>query len=32
MATVRARYESGVLTPLEPLEFEDGAEMTTDID
>ena len=27
MATVRARYEKGVLTPLEPLEFEDGAEV-----
>ncbi len=27
MATVRARYEKGVLTPLEPLELEDGAEV-----
>ena len=27
MATIRARYEKGVLTPLEPLEFEDGAEV-----
>ena len=27
MATVRARYDKGVLTPLEPLEFEDGAEV-----
>ncbi len=27
MATVRARYEKGVLTPLEPLEIEDGAEV-----
>ena len=27
MATIRARYEKGVLTPLEPLEFEDGDEV-----
>ena len=24
MATVRARYEKGVLTPLEPLDLEEG--------
>lgn len=28
MATVRARYEKGVLTPLEPLDLEEGAEVT----
>ncbi len=27
MATVRARYEKGVLTPLEHLELEDGTEV-----
>ena len=27
MATVRARYEKGVLTPLEPLELEEGVEV-----
>ena len=25
MATVRARYEKGVLTPLEPLDLAEGA-------
>ncbi len=27
MATVRAKYEKGVLTPLEPLDLEEGKEV-----
>ena len=27
MATIRARYEKGMLMPLEPLEFEEGDEV-----
>ena len=27
MATVRAKYEKGVLTPLEPLDLEEGREI-----
>ena len=27
MATIRARYEKGVLTPLEPLDLEEGREV-----
>ncbi len=27
MATIRARYENGVLTPLEPLDLEEGREV-----
>jgi len=27
MATIRARYENGVLTPLEPLDIEEGREV-----
>ena len=27
MATVRAKYENGVLTPLDPLDLEEGAEV-----
>ena len=32
MATVRARYEKGVLTPLEPLEIKDGTEVIVSIE
>ncbi len=32
MATVRARYEKGVLTPLEPLELEEGVEVVVAVD
>ena len=32
MATVRARYEKGVLTPLEPLEIRDGAEVMVSVE
>ena len=28
MSTVRAKYANGVLTPLEPLDLEEGAEVT----
>ena len=31
IANVRARYANGVLTPLEPLELEDGAEVAVSI-
>ncbi len=31
-AQVKARYENGVLTPLEPLDLEDGAEVTVSVD
>ena len=31
MATVRAKYENGVLTPLEPLEIKDGAEVVVSV-
>lgn len=27
MATIRARYENGVLTPLQPLDLEEGSEV-----
>ena len=32
MSTVRAKYENGVLTPLEPLELEEGAEVTVSVE
>ena len=32
MATVRARYEKGVLTPLEPLDLEEGKEVVVSIE
>ena len=32
MANVRARYEKGVLTPLEPLELEEGVEVVVAVD
>ena len=31
MASVKARFSNGVLTPLEPLDLEDGAEVTVSI-
>ena len=31
MATVRARYEKGVLTPLEPLDLEEGKEVVVSV-
>ena len=31
MASIKARYANGVLTPLEPLDLEDGAEVTVSI-
>ena len=31
MATVRAKYENGVLTPLEPLELEEGKEVLVSV-
>ena len=31
MATVRARYENGVLTPLEPLDLEEGKEVVVSV-
>ena len=31
MATVRARYENGVLTPLEPLDLEEGKEVLVSV-
>ena len=30
--SVRARYANGVLTPLEPLDLEEGAEVTVSIE
>ena len=32
MSTVRAKYQNGVLTPLEPLELEEGAEVTVSVE
>ena len=32
MTTVRARYENGTLTPLEPLELQEGAEVTVTVE
>ncbi|MYD35943.1 MAG: DUF104 domain-containing protein [Dehalococcoidia bacterium] len=32
MATIRARYEKGVLTPLEPLELEEGKEVIVSVE
>ena len=32
MSTVRARYENGVLTPLEPLDLEEGAEVSVSVE
>ena len=32
MATVRARYEKGVLMPLEPLDLEEGREVVVSVD
>ena len=32
MSTVRARYENGVLTPLEPLDLEEGKEVVVSIE
>ena len=32
MATIRARYEKGVLTPLEPLDLEEGKEVVVSIE
>ena len=32
IASVKARYENGVLTPLEPLDLEDGREVTLSIE
>ena len=32
IANVRARYSNGVLTPLEPLDLEEGKEVTLSID
>ncbi len=32
MATVRARYEKGVLTPLEPLDLEEGREVVVSVE
>ena len=32
MTTVRAKYANGVLTPLEPLDIEEGKEVTLSID
>ena len=31
MVSVKARFSNGVLTPLEPLDLEDGAEVTVSI-
>ena len=31
MTSVKARFSNGVLTPLEPLDLEDGAEVTVSI-
>lgn len=32
MATIRARYEKGVLTPLEPLDLEEGNEVLVSVE
>ena len=32
MGAVRARYENGVLTPLEPLDLEEGAEVMVSVE
>ena len=32
MNTVRVRYENGVLTPLEPLDLEEGTEVTVSLE
>lgn len=32
MSTVRAKYENGVLTPLEPLDLEEGADVTVSVE
>ena len=32
IASVKARYENGVLTPLEPLDLADGREVTVSIE
>ena len=32
MSTVRAKYENGVLTLLEPLDLEEGAEVTVSVE
>ncbi|MCY4575941.1 MAG: antitoxin family protein [Chloroflexi bacterium] len=32
MATIRARYEKGVLTPLEPLDLEEGKEVVVSVE
>ena len=32
IANVKARYENGVLTPLEPLDLEDGKEVVVSIE
>ena len=32
MGAVRARYENGVLTPLEPLDLEEGVEVMVSVE
>lgn len=32
MASIRARYEKGVLTPLEPLDLEEGKEVMVSVE
>ena len=32
MSTLRAKYENGVLTPLEPLYLEEGAEVVVSVE
>ena len=32
MTTIRAKYRNGVLTPLEPLEIEEGAEVIVSLE
>ena len=32
IANVKARYANGVLTPLEPLDLEEGAEVTVSVE
>ena len=32
MATVRAKYENGVLTPLDPLDLEEGSEVMVSVE
>ena len=32
MATIRARYDGGILTPLEPLDLTEGAEVTVSVE